>query len=99
MGQNAISISLFCVLTGRSDKSVRDAIKSLEELNVVVAKAICKEGTFYTINWDVLGPQIDKLNAEKSPVERMRIADGFRGVYKALHTKAIEQYSKSMFNN
>lgn len=93
-----MSLSLFEVMSGMTENTVKKALKSLQRLNLIEKGAVCKAGTYYSINYKTLYALIKRLNKERNPVERMRIADTFRGEDDAINTKLIAKYSNSPFN-
>ncbi len=93
-----MSLSLFEVMSGMTENTVKKALNSLKRLNLIEKGAVCKAGTYYSINYKTLYTLIRQLNAERNPVERMRIADNFRGEDDAINTKLIAKYSNSPFN-
>ena len=84
-----MSLSLFEVMSGMTENTVKKALNSLKRLNLIEKGAVCKAGTYYSINYKTLYTLIWRLNAERNPVERMRIADSFRGEDDAINTKLI----------
>ena len=99
IGHTAISISLLSVYTGLTDKSIKKAIDSLERMNVIEVGKACRTGTRYTVKYKVLNNIIADLNHEFSAVKRLQLADEFRGEGYELHTKMIEKYTDTGFDN
>ena len=99
IGYTAISSSLMSVYTGLTDKPIKKAIDSLKRMKIIESMGICKDGTRYRIDYKVFNNIIVDLNNEFNPIERLRIADRFRGEGHELHSKTIERYSGSEFDN
>lgn len=99
IGQTAISSSLLSVYTGLTDKPIKKAIDSLKRMKIIESLGICKDGTKYRIDYKVFNNIIVDLNNEFNPIERLRIADRFRGEGHELHSKTIERYCGSEFDN
>lgn len=99
IGQTAISFSLLSIYTGLTDKPIKKAIDSLKRMKIIESMGICKDGTRYRIDYKVFNNIIVDLNNEFNPIERLRIADRFRGEGHELHSKTIERYCGSEFDN
>ena len=99
IGQTAISFSLLSIYTGLTDKTIKKAVDSLKRLEVIEVLNVCKAGTRYKINYKVLNNTIAKLNQEFNPVKRLQMADQFRGEGHELHSKMIETYKDTEFDN
>ena len=99
IGQTAISFSLLSIYTGLTDKTIKKAIDSLKRLEIIEVLNTCKVGTIYKVNYKVFNNIIVDLNNEFNPIERLRIADRFRGEGYELHSKTIERYTGSEFDN
>ena len=99
IGQIAISFSLLSIYTGLTDKTIKKAVDSLKRLEVIEVLNTCKVGTIYKVNYKVFNNIIVDLNNEFNPIERLRIADRFRGEEHELHGKMIERYTMSEFDS
>lgn len=99
IGMTAISCSMIRIYTGLTDKTIKKAIDSLKRLEVIEVLNACKAGTMYKINYKVLNNTIASLNQEFNPVKRLQLADQFRGEGHELHSKLIETYIGSEFDN
>lgn len=99
IGQTAISFSLLSIYTGLTDKTIKKAIDSLKRLEVIEVLNVCKAGTRYKINYKVLNNTIVRLNLEFNPIKRLQMADQFRGEGHELHSKMIETYKDTEFDN
>ena len=99
INSRVMSLSLFEVLTGMTENTVKKALTSLERMNLIEKGAICKSGTFYNIVYKTLWTIIKQLNNERNPIERMRIADAFRGEGDAINTRLIAKYTNTAFDN
>ena len=93
-----ISNSVFCVMTGLSENTIRKARDSLKKIGLVEQFDIRTLGTKYKVKYDTLCPMIIKLNAEKNPVERLRLADKLRGKGREKNQKLIEMFQGSEFD-
>ena len=99
IGQTAISFSLLSIYTGLTDKTIKKAVDSLKRLEVLEVLNVCKAGTRYKINYKVLNNTIVSLNEESNPVKRLQLADQFRCEGYELHSKLIEVYTGSEFDD
>lgn len=99
LGYTAISSSLLSVYTGLTDKPIKRAIDSLKRMKIIESLGVCKDGTRYKVDYKVLNNIIVDLNNEFNPIERLRIADRFRGEEHELHGKMIERYTMSEFDS
>ena len=99
IGQTAISSSLLSVYTGLTDKPIKKAVDSLKRMKILKVLGICKDGTRYEIDYNIFTDAIYDLNHEFNPIERLRIADSFRGEGYEMHGKMIERYTGSEFDN
>ena len=99
IGNPAISYSLLSVYTGLTDKPIKKAIDSLKRMNIIDELNVCNNGTRYKIDYKVYNNIILDLNNEYNPIERLRIADNFRGKEHELHNKMIENYKETVFDN
>lgn len=99
LGYTAISSSLLSVYTGLTDKPIKRAIDSLKRMKIIESLGVCKDGTRYKVDYKVLNNIIVDLNNEFNPIERLRIADSFRGEGYEMHGKMIERYTGSEFDN
>ena len=91
-------VSVFCVMTGLSENTIRKARDSLKKIGLVEQFDIRTLGTKYKVKYDTLCPMIIKLNAEKNPVERLRLADKLRGKGREKNQKLIEMFQGSEFD-
>lgn len=98
IGTDAISISLLKVWTGLSQNTIKDALTSLVDLDVLSKGSVSKKGTFYKINDKKLARLYMELNKTVAPVERLRIADRFRGSGKELHAGRIAEFEDTEFD-
>lgn len=99
IGYTAISSSMLSVHTGLTDKPIKKAVDSLKRMKILKVLGICKDGTRYEIDYNVFTDAIYDLNHEFNPIERLRIADRFRGEGYELHSKMIERYTGTEFDN
>ena len=99
INSRVMSLSLFEVLTGMTENTVKKALTSLQRMKLIDKGVVCKAGTYYSINYKTLWTIIKQLNDERNPIERMRIADAFRGEGDAIHTRLIAKYTNTAFDN
>lgn len=93
-GQFFISVSSLSVMTGLSDKTVRDALKSLIALGFISKGKTNVYGTLYEVEYERLNNAIAALNREKDPIGRLRLADTLRGNGLEIHTGLIQSLGK-----
>jgi len=98
IGTRPISLSLFRIYTGLSDRTIRDAIKSLLTLGVIDKVSVCKAGTYYKVLYKKFGGAIKLLNLERNPVSRLRLADSLRGAGHEINGSLIREYENSEFD-
>lgn len=98
IGTKTFSISLLKVWTGLSQNTIKDALTSLVDLDVLSKGSVSKKGTFYKINEKKLARLYLELNKTTSAVERLRIADRFRGEGKELHAGRIAEFEDTEFD-
>ena len=99
MQQRFISYSMFVMYTGFDHKTIGSALKSLTSLRLISKGSTCKDGTHYEINAQLLNKVVTRLNKKLNPIDRLKLADSFRGKGNELHTTIIANYSDSSFNN
>lgn len=97
--QRFISYSMFVMYTGFDHKTIGSALKSLTSLRLISKGSTCKDGTHYEINAQRLNKVVIRLNKTLNPIDRLKLADSFRGAGNELHAKIITNYSDSSFNN
>ena len=97
--QSERDFSLLSIYTGLTDKTIKKAVDSLKRLEVLEVLNVCKAGTRYKLNYKVLNNTIVSLNEESNPVKRLQLADQFRGEGYELHSKLIEAYTGSEFDD
>ena len=98
-GNKPISYSLFVLYTGYDTKSIGAALKGLKAIGLITSKSVTKSGTVYSINENKLFHILQKLTMTKNPVQRLRIADKFRGQGRELHETLINKLSDSCFDS
>ena len=99
IGYTAVSISLLSIYTGLTDKPIKKAIDSLKRMELIEVGKVCKSGTRYIVKYKVLNNIIAELNHEFNPISRLQLADKFRGEGYELHSKMIDKYKDSEFDN
>jgi len=94
-----ISMSLFSLMTGLSEGTIRRARDSLLDMGIIEASEEgVSIGKAYKVKYDILMPMITALNEEKNPVKRLKLADKLRGKGRETHQKLIEKFRGSEFN-
>ena len=94
-----ISMSLFSLMTGLSEGTVRRARDSLLDMGIIEASEEgISIGKAYKVKYDILMPMITALNEEKNPVKRLKLADKLRGKGRETHQKLIEKFRGSEFD-
>lgn len=94
-----LSNSAICLQTGiSSNKTVVEAIKRLTSMQFVRKGKVSKKGTHYELNYIRFNNAIYKLNNEKIPLERLKLADSIRGEGNEIHSKYINTYIKTINN-
>lgn len=104
LGQRFISNSALQVSTGLSENTVRKVRDTLLQLDIIKqVSETTSVGIEYKINYKTLCTIIEELNNTKNPIERLVLADRFRGEKLARHTTIIKKYRDSeldrKFNN
>ena len=98
IGKRPISLSLFRVYTGLSDRTIRCALKSLLELGFIERGSVCKSGTYYKVLFKRFGGAIMRLNSERNPISRLRLADTLRGVGHEINGSLIKEFENTEFD-
>lgn len=94
-----ISLSLFSLMTGLSEGTIRRARDSLLDMGIIEASEEgISIGKAYKVKYDILMPMITALNEEKNPVKRLKLADKLRGKGRETHQKLIEKFRGSEFD-
>ena len=94
-----ISMSLFSLMTGLSEGTIRRARDSLLDMGIIEASEEgISIGKAYKVKYDILMPMITALNEEKNPVKRLKLADKLRGKGRETHQKLIEKFRGSEFD-
>lgn len=99
IGTKCVSLSLLRLYTGLNVKTIQAALNNLETLGVITKGSSCKVGTYYRVRYEKFGAALKALNQEKNPVERLRIADKFRGTALAKNKALIAEYERTQFDN
>lgn len=98
VGERHISISVFRLMTGLSENTIRKARDALLKLDIIKKGKETTIGTEYTIKYETLCPIVAQLNEEKNPIQRLIDADRFRGKGREINKKLIEEFQQSEFN-
>jgi DNA-binding Lrp family transcriptional regulator len=93
-----ISISVFEIMTGLSENTIRKARDKLQEIGLIKYETFKNNCNKYKINYDKLIKIILELNEEKNPVARLFKADSFRGKSNRKNEKLINKYKYSQFD-
>ena len=95
------ALQVSTVLSENTVRNVRDALLQLDIIEQ--GGETTSAGLEYKINYKVLCTIIEELNNTKNPIERLVLADRFRGEKLARHTAHIKKYRDSeldgKFNN
>ena len=97
--ENFISQTMLVAYTGRDIRSIKQALRFLEQHQIIERGGTCQRGTHYKINNQLLTRCVKPLTLEKNPVERMRLADKIRGAKNALHTHNISILSNTSIDS
>jgi hypothetical protein len=98
VGERYISISVFRLMTGLSENTIRKARDALLKLDIIKKGKETTIGTEYTIKYETLCPIVAQLNEEKNPIQRLIDADKFRGEGREINKILINDFKKSEFN-
>lgn len=94
-----VSMSLFSLMTGLSESTIRRARDSLLDMGIIEASEEgISIGLAYKVKFDILIPMITKLNEEKNPVKRLELADKLRGKGREINKKLIKKFRGGEFD-
>lgn len=93
-----ISISIFEIMTGLSENTIRKARDNLTAMGLIEYETFKNNCNKYKINYDKLIKIMLELNKEKNPVARLFKADSFRGENNRKNEKLINKYKYSNFD-
>lgn len=98
--QRYISDSFIRITTGRGNKAITKAKKSLMKMGVIKVdyRQYDKRGSQYEINYELLCSIGEMLNSEGCAYRRLELVDEFRGTGNELHSQLIKEYNNSTFN-
>jgi hypothetical protein len=97
-GERYISNSVFRLMTGLSENTVRKARDALIKLDIIEKGKETTVGTEYKIKYETLCPIVAQLNKEKNTIQRLIDADKFRGEGQEINQKLIEEFQKSEYS-
>ena len=97
-GERFISNSVFRIMTGMAENTVRKARDSLIRLGIIEKVEITTKGTEYKVNFKNLCTMIKNLNEQRNPVKRLRLADELRGKGMEINNKLIKEFKDTEFD-
>ena len=98
-GERFISNSVFRIMTGMAENTIRKARDSLMQLELIEKVKITTKGTEYKVNFKSLCTMVKKLNEQRNPVKRLRLADELRGKGMEINKKIVDEFKNTEFNN
>ena len=98
-GERFISNSVFRIMTGMAENTIRKARDSLMQLELIEKVKTTTKGTEYKVNFKSLCTMVKKLNEQRNPVKRLRLADELRGKGMEINKQLIEEFRNTEFNN
>lgn len=93
-----ISNSVFRIMTGMAENTVRKARDSLIRLGIIEKVEITTKGAEYKVNFKNLCTMVKNLNEQRNPVKRLRLADELRGKGMEINNKLIKEYKDTEFD-
>ena len=82
-GERFISNSVFRIMTGMAENTIRKARDSLIQLEIIEKVKTTTSGTEYKVNFKSLCTMVKKLNEQRNPVKRLSLADELREIGRA----------------
>ena len=98
-GERFISNSVFRIMTGMAENTIRKARDSLMQLELIEKVKTTTKGTEYKVNFKSLCTMVKKLNEQRNPVKRLRLADELRGKGMEINKKIVDEFKNTEFNN
>ena len=98
-GERFISNSVFRIMTGMAENTIRKARDSLIQLEIIEKVKTTTSGTEYKVNFKSLCTMVKKLNEQRNPVKRLRLADELRGKGMEINKKIVDEFKNTEFNN
>lgn len=81
MGEGFVSTSVMGMMTGLSEKTIRNARDRLIDMGFLKKGKTCGLGTHYPIDYKRLGAALIALNKEVDPIKRQDLAKQLRDNY------------------
>ena len=97
-GERFISNSVFRIMTGMAQNTIRKARDSLIQLEIIEKVKTTTSGTEYKVNFKSLCTMVKKLNEQRNPVKRLSLADELRGKGMEINKKLIEEFRNTEFD-
>ena len=97
-GERFISNSVFRIMTGMAENTIRKARDSLIQLEIIEKVKTTTSGTEYKVNFKSLCTMVKKLNEQRNPVKRLSLADELRGKGMEINKKLIEEFRNTEFD-
>ena len=97
-GEHYISNSVFRIMTGMAENTVRKARDSLIKLELIEKVKTTTLGTEYKVNFKNLCTMVKNLNEQRNPVKRLRLADELRGKGMEINNKLIKEFKDTEFD-
>ena len=98
-GERYISNSVFRIMTGMAENTIRKARDSLIKLGIIEKGKTTTIGTEYKVNFKNLCTNVKNLNEQRNPVKRLALADKLRGAGQEINKQLIEEFKDTEFNN
>lgn len=98
-GERYISNSVFRIMTGMAENTIRKARDSLIKLGIIEKGKTTTIGTEYKVNFKRLCTMVKNLNEQRNPVKRLALADKLRGAGQEINKQLIEEFKNTEFNN
>lgn len=98
-GERYISNSVFRIMTGMAENTIRKARDSLIKLGIIEKGKTTTIGTEYKVNFKNLCTNVKNLNEQRNPVKRLALADKLRGAGQEINKQLIEEFKNTEFNN
>lgn len=98
IGERYISNSVFRIMTGMAENTIRKARDSLIRLGIIEKGKTTTKGTEYKVIFNTLCKMVQQLNQQRNPVKRLALADELRGAGQEINKQLIEEFKNSEFN-
>ena len=97
-GERYISNSVFRIMTGMAENTIRKARDSLIRLEIIEKVKTTTSGTEYKVNFKRLCTMVKNLNEQRNPVKRLCLADELRGKGMEINNKLIKEFKNTEFD-